>query len=422
MVPSRMLASLTKRGIFTFSVGIIFGFVFTSMFAYSSMWNNTILSTNAPFYYTNSIPEKPHGHGGIEHLGGPTNSFQWNDSEDESHQGEMNSLAQVLAKKVRVLCWVMTNPNNIQKKAIHVDATWGRRCNLLLFMSSADEPGVNITIIKLPVSEGRNNLWAKTKEAFKYVYKHHLNDYDWFFKADDDTYAIIENLRLLLSNKNHNAPIFLGRRFKPFVRQGYMSGGAGYVLSREALRRFIENGLNKNNCRKDSGGSEDVEIGICLEKVGVKAIDSRDSLQRERFHPFIPENHLVQKLSKGLWYYNYNFYPVRQGPDCCSDYAITFHYVPPNMMYVLEYMVYHLKPYGIRNDCPNKVANYTTITKEPPPSKIKPTSISNSANNSNSVTKMYFNQTTSLKTQKKSLVRRRPKLKNVKPQIKKIKS
>jgi len=41
-----------------------------------------------------------------------------------------------LAKEVRVLCWVMTSPSNIDKKAVHVKATWGKRCNILLFISS----------------------------------------------------------------------------------------------------------------------------------------------------------------------------------------------------------------------------------------------------------------------------------------------
>lgn len=47
------------------------------------------------------------------------------------------------------------------------------------------------------------------------------------------------------SRYNASTPIYFGRRFKPYVKQGYMSGGAGYVLSREALRRLIEDGLNK---------------------------------------------------------------------------------------------------------------------------------------------------------------------------------
>ena len=67
---------------------------------------------------------------------------------------------------------------------------------------------------------------------------------------------------------------------------GYASGGAGYVLSRASLKKFVEGGLNKNLCRVDSGGFEDVEIGTCLAKTGVKIVDTRDMQGRARFFPF----------------------------------------------------------------------------------------------------------------------------------------
>ena len=102
--------------------------------------------------------------------------------------------------------------------------------------SEADD---DLPSVKLNVGEGRDNLWGKTKLAFRHVYQHHFEEYDWFVKADDDTYMIIENLRYLLKDHNSSHPIYFGRKFKPYVKQGWMSGGAGYVLSKEALRILV---------------------------------------------------------------------------------------------------------------------------------------------------------------------------------------
>lgn len=194
---------------------------------------------------------------------------------------------------------------------------------------------------------GRDNLWLKTRAAWKYVYDNHYNDADWFLKADDDSYVILENLRYFLSMFNTSMPHYFGRHFTPFG--GYNSGGAGYVFSKKALKDFNKIMKDPVRCKLKSF-AEDAEVGKCLQAVKIHPEDTRDELGRETFHPFSPAYHLIPgSIPPENWLHQYNKWKVVTGPDCCSDHSIAFHYVPPNKMYELEFLIYHLHPFGIHH-------------------------------------------------------------------------
>jgi hypothetical protein len=96
-----------------------------------------------------------------------------------------HNLSDFLFNEVRILCYVFTHESNHKSKVVHVRATWGKRCNKLLFMSTKEDPEIP-GIVVLPIENGRSHLWYKARHALKYVHDHHINDADWFLRADDD--------------------------------------------------------------------------------------------------------------------------------------------------------------------------------------------------------------------------------------------
>uniref|UniRef100_A0A2C9MA04 N-acetylgalactosaminide beta-1,3-galactosyltransferase n=1 Tax=Biomphalaria glabrata TaxID=6526 RepID=A0A2C9MA04_BIOGL len=196
-----LLLIRTTRTLKTFFVGFIIGFL--GDFFVQNFWQDIMV--------TSSMQKSTRNLTGRDSQNVINTKLNDNVPTRSDFIYEDNSLAQKLKSHVRVLIWVMTSPDNIVKlKAKAVRDTWGKRCNKLLFFSSKDDP--QLPAIGLNVTESYENLTDKTRQAFHYIYRHHYNDADWFMKADDDTYVIVENLRYFLFSQNSSEPVYFGHR------------------------------------------------------------------------------------------------------------------------------------------------------------------------------------------------------------------
>ncbi|XP_053960121.1 glycoprotein-N-acetylgalactosamine 3-beta-galactosyltransferase 1-like [Anastrepha ludens] len=266
---------------------------------------------------------------------------------------EADTLQQQLSKEVRVLCMVLTSPEQHASHAQHVKATWGKRCTRMIFISSEVDEELDAVAVVAREADTYDELWNKTREGFRYVYERYYDEYDWFVKADDDTYMVMENLRYMLYAYYPQTPIYFGYQL---VRYGvpYMSGGAAYVLSKEALRRFMTTAFyNTSICpRAQKFGIEDFYMGVCLQNVGVHLADARFALSTDNKPKFMPldlntymNTDNATEISE--WLLTMTPHTVESGLNCCSNYSIAFHYTNPWRMYLYEYFIYHLRAFGV---------------------------------------------------------------------------
>jgi hypothetical protein len=113
---------------------------------------------------------------------------------------------------------------------------------------------------------------------------------DYFYVAGDDTFLIVENLRAYLdtltAKETERQPLYLGSPIR-YRDETYVVGGSGYVLSRVALHRLVNEALPLCWTNVQTS-AEDKALGICLASIGIDPINTADALGRQRFLPLHP--------------------------------------------------------------------------------------------------------------------------------------
>jgi len=265
-------------------------------------------------------------------------------------------------KTQKILCYVHTISTH-KEKSQAIRETWGPRCDKLLFISNETLPDT----VDVPlVAYDHVHLWDKSRKSFEYILKHYP-DFDWYFKADDDTYVIMDNLRAFLVQQSLSSPLLLGHRFilpvdskanyeyvfSDFLQKHgswmFPSGGSGYALNNVLLRNIVQH-LSHDFCFPDRlNVGEDVAAGLCARDVGGSIPDTRDWMQRQRFHPFNPVFTYVYEgyWAPDSWWVKYHAETggIQFDNMTISNESVAFHYNDPELMHYIDMQLYACRRY-----------------------------------------------------------------------------
>ena len=115
--------------------------------------------------------------------------------------------------------------------------------------------------------ERRDRLPEKTYKMLTESLKH---EWDFLFKCDDDTFVVFDRLIDLLKNYNPNDELYIGCKLVNPIAYG--QGGAGYVLTRGAVRKCIDSLKHFYNDKSKNKFAEDYSVGLALKEQGINLI------------------------------------------------------------------------------------------------------------------------------------------------------
>ena len=265
---------------------------------------------------------------------------------------------------VTVLLPSVVDENNVGRRLKAIAETWGPAANSIYIMNDISHfpegmstiitPEINTSttpehpqVLLLPSNMTENNA-PRLKYVIERIYE--IVNPDFCFFVNDHTFVIPEHLCNYLETVDPTQDLYAGHALqtKDII---FNSGAAGYILSRTTMRKLVEkwnegtdpycapnldDSTNKHT--KWLQKSPGLFFASCLKNgLGISPIDTRDG-KYHRFQAFP----LTRVVSGDLdqWYLDKHTKEVAKiiaadesythslnGPDCCSQSIVSFHYV-----------------------------------------------------------------------------------------------
>lgn len=256
-------------------------------------------------------------------------------------------MADTLAKRIKVLCWIHNNDaKNDLTEAIK--ATWGKRCTGLI--RTTNKNVINSTYTHhIPNGKDNSNL----ENAYRFIYKNFSSKFDWILKVNGHSYVVMENLRFKLFAYNPLNAVGVGLTLNNSNGQTYLSDKASYALSKSGLNKLIKGFDNGVKCKNATQlHNDEHRIGICMSEAKIHFAKSTDANDKKLFYDKYLDNFLLPNENVKLPYPWYQDYHVDHNLNLTSNYSISFYDISPNEMYVLEFLIYQLRPYGLETEMP----------------------------------------------------------------------
>jgi len=152
----------------------------------------------------------------------------------------------------KLFCMIIATENVLNTHDLKMYKLWVNECDDHVFVSmipkkyhsSSNKRPILIEdkfkVLQPPgfESDSYKNLTHKVYLSFKHLYKTEKSPFDWYLKADIDTFVFIDNLREFVKARHISQPVTYGFNYKQRVPKGYQSGGAGINIFISILLRY----------------------------------------------------------------------------------------------------------------------------------------------------------------------------------------